>query len=97
MYAVLCPSPFYRLLSLVINLLSSQGAADPLNSAFRLTYNMVLNLLRLEEINPEYMLSKSFYQFQNYAGIPKLLEGNPRISNHAFLFYVIPCLSNDPL
>eukprot|EP00795_Rhopilema_esculentum_P004965 gene4965-21311_t len=51
-----------------------KGAADPLNSAFRLTYNMVLNLLRLEEINPEYMLSKSFYQFQNYAGIPKLLE-----------------------
>lgn len=51
-----------------------QGSADPLNSAFHLTYNMVLNLLRVEEINPEYMLERSFYQFQNYAAIPGLLE-----------------------
>uniref|UniRef100_A0A0L8FQC8 Exosome RNA helicase MTR4 n=1 Tax=Octopus bimaculoides TaxID=37653 RepID=A0A0L8FQC8_OCTBM len=51
-----------------------QGEADPLNSAFHLTYNMVLNLLRVEEINPEYMLERSFYQFQNYATIPQLLE-----------------------
>ena len=33
---------------------------------------MVLNLLRVEEINPEYMLERSFYQFQNYAAIPGL-------------------------
>ncbi|XP_045157858.2 exosome RNA helicase MTR4-like [Mercenaria mercenaria] len=51
-----------------------KGAADPLNSAFHLTYNMVLNLLRVEEINPEYMLERSFYQFQNYAAIPDLIE-----------------------
>lgn len=51
-----------------------QGQADPLNSAFHLTYNMVLNLLRVEEINPEYMLERSFYQFQNYASIPELCE-----------------------
>ena len=51
-----------------------QGAPDPLNSAFHLTYNMVLNLLRVEEINPEYMLERSFYQFQNYAAIPGLCE-----------------------
>ncbi|KAL8562296.1 hypothetical protein ACOMHN_037252 [Nucella lapillus] len=50
------------------------GSPDPLNSAFHLTYNMVLNLLRVEEINPEYMLERSFYQFQNYAAIPGLLE-----------------------
>ncbi|XP_033113933.1 exosome RNA helicase MTR4-like [Anneissia japonica] len=51
-----------------------QGQPDPLNSAFHLTYNMVLNLLRVEEINPEYMLEKSFYQFQNYVAIPELIE-----------------------
>ncbi|XP_069780463.1 exosome RNA helicase MTR4 isoform X3 [Narcine bancroftii] len=51
-----------------------KGSADPLNSAFHLTYNMVLNLLRVEEINPEYMLEKSFYQFQNYKAIPGLME-----------------------
>eukprot|EP00069_Balaena_mysticetus_P015943 bmy_22620T0 len=51
-----------------------KGSADPLNSAFRLTYNMVLNLLRVEEINPEYMLEKSFYQFQHYRAIPGVVE-----------------------
>ncbi|KAM6104776.1 LOW QUALITY PROTEIN: exosome RNA helicase MTR4 [Pterocles gutturalis] len=49
-----------------------KGSADPLNSAFHLTYNMVLNLLRVEEINPEYM--KSFYQFQHYRTIPEIVE-----------------------
>ncbi|XP_046900625.1 exosome RNA helicase MTR4 [Hypomesus transpacificus] len=51
-----------------------KGAADPLNSAFHLTYNMVLNLLRVEEINPEYMLEKSFYQFQHYRAVPGVVE-----------------------
>lgn len=49
-----------------------QGKADPINSAFHLTYNMVLNLLRVEEINPEYMLERSFFQFQNQSSIPDL-------------------------
>ncbi|XP_047506504.1 exosome RNA helicase MTR4 [Pieris napi] len=51
-----------------------QGKADPINSAFHLTYNMVLNLLRVEEINPEYMLERSFFQFQNQAAIPDIIE-----------------------
>ncbi|VDI66414.1 ATP-dependent RNA helicase DOB1 [Mytilus galloprovincialis] len=51
-----------------------KGLPDYLNSAFHLTYNMVLNLLRVEEINPEYMLERSFYQFQNYAAIPDLFD-----------------------
>lgn len=40
--------------------------SDKLYSAFRLTYNMVLNLLRVEGLNPEYILSKSFFHFQAY-------------------------------
>ncbi|KAM7542423.1 hypothetical protein Aperf_G00000012107 [Anoplocephala perfoliata] len=48
------------------------GAPDPLNSAFTLSYNMVLNLLLVEDINPQIMLEKSFFQFQNYASIPAL-------------------------
>ncbi|KAJ8955263.1 hypothetical protein NQ318_000290 [Aromia moschata] len=51
-----------------------KGLPDPINSAFHLTYNMVLNLLRVEEINPEYMLERSFYQFQNQTAIPSLYE-----------------------
>ncbi len=58
-----------------------QGLPDPLNSAFHLTYNMVLNLLRVEGINPEYMLEKSFYQFQNYAVIPDLFDKLKRLED----------------
>jgi ATP-dependent RNA helicase DOB1 len=51
-----------------------KGKPDAINSAFHLTYNMVLNLLRVEDVNPEYMLQHSFYQFQHYAEVPKILE-----------------------
>ena len=50
-----------------------KGQPDAINSAFHLTYNMVLNLLRVEEVNPEYMMERSFYQFQNYSNIPQVL------------------------
>ncbi|KAL9646095.1 hypothetical protein ABK040_007973 [Willaertia magna] len=40
------------------------GIADPLNSSFHLSYYMVLNLLRVEELTPEYIMERSFYQFQ---------------------------------
>ena len=49
-----------------------QGKADPINSAFHLTYNMVLNLLRVEQIDPEYILERSFFQFQNFSSIPEI-------------------------
>ncbi|PAV77833.1 hypothetical protein WR25_19969 [Diploscapter pachys] len=51
-----------------------KGETDPLNSQFRLTYNMVLNLIRVEGIAPEFMLERSFYQFQNMGLIPSLNE-----------------------
>ena len=35
---------------------------------------MVLNLLRVEEVNPEIMLERSFYQYQNYAAIPEMFK-----------------------
>ena len=49
-----------------------KGEADRLNSAFHLGYNMVLNLMRVEGISPEYMLERCFFQFQNAASIPGL-------------------------
>ncbi len=52
-----------------------QGEPAPLNSAFHITYNMLLNLLRVEEINPEYLMERSFCQFQNYASLPELYKG----------------------
>ncbi|KIM54699.1 hypothetical protein SCLCIDRAFT_1221714 [Scleroderma citrinum Foug A] len=49
-----------------------KGEADRLDSAFHLGYNMILNLLKVEGISPEYMLERCFFQFQSSAGIPTL-------------------------
>ena len=46
-----------------------RGEQDKLNSAFYLGYNMILNLMRVEGINPEFMLDRCFYQFQNAASV----------------------------
>ncbi|KAF2833537.1 antiviral helicase [Ophiobolus disseminans] len=49
-----------------------RGQQDNLNSAFHLGYNMILNLMRVEGISPEFMLEKCFFQFQNTAGVSSL-------------------------
>ena len=51
---------------------ATQGGADNLNSAFHLSYNMILNLMRVEDIKPEYLLERSFLQFQTNAAVPAL-------------------------
>lgn len=51
-----------------------KGQADPLNSAFHLSYNMILNLMRVEGFSADHMLEHSFYQFQNGDSIPALEE-----------------------
>ena len=52
-----------------------KGEADRLDSAFHLGYNMILNLMKVEGISPEFMLEKCFFQFQSSAGIPLLERG----------------------
>lgn len=49
-----------------------KGVADRLDSAFHLGYNMILNLLRVEGISPEFMLQNSFFHFQNTVAVPVL-------------------------
>lgn len=49
-----------------------KGEADRLDSAFHLSYNMILNLLRVEGISPEFMLERCFFQYQNGAKVPAL-------------------------
>ncbi|KAF2100648.1 ATP-dependent RNA helicase DOB1 [Rhizodiscina lignyota] len=49
-----------------------RGEQDKLNSAFHLGYNMILNLMRVEGISPEFMLERCFYQFQNTASVAGL-------------------------
>ncbi|CAM8933180.1 unnamed protein product [Rhodiola kirilowii] len=49
-----------------------KGSADSLNSAFHLSYNMLLNQLRCEDGDPENLIRNSFYQFQADRAIPGL-------------------------
>lgn len=49
-----------------------RGKQDNLNSAFYLSYNMILNLMRVEGISPEFMLERCFFQFQNTASVAGL-------------------------
>ncbi|KAG9003025.1 ATP-dependent RNA helicase mtr4 [Tulasnella sp. JGI-2019a] len=49
-----------------------KGEADRLDSAFHLGYNMILNLMRVEGMSPEYMLQRCFFQFQSRMGVPLL-------------------------
>lgn len=65
-----------------------KGHTEPLNSQFRLTYNMVLNLIRVPEINPQYMMERSFCYFQNKSLLPPLYESkqNGSFKQLNFLF-----------
>jgi len=48
------------------------GDPDPLNSSYRISYNMLLNLLRVEDVDPEYLLRASFHQYQQECDAPAL-------------------------
>ena len=58
-----------------------RGAQDNLNSAFHLGYNMILNLIRVEGISPEYMLERCFFQFQNTASVSGLEKNIHQLEN----------------
>jgi len=49
------------------------GDPDPLNSSYRISYNMLLNLMRVEDVEPEYLLRASFHQFQREKDAPALI------------------------
>ncbi|OMJ30233.1 ATP-dependent RNA helicase mtr4 [Smittium culicis] len=60
-----------------------KGNPDQLNSAFHLSYNMILNLMRVETFTPEFMLESSFHQFQASSNLPllenKLIEAEKEV------------------
>ena len=61
-----------------------KGEADRLDSAFHLGYNMILNLMRVEGVSPEYMLERCFFQFQSQTNVPHLEEGQISQPSSAF-------------
>ena len=48
------------------------GQSDSLDSAFHLSYAMILNLMRVEGAEPESLIQSSFAQFQNDRALPAL-------------------------
>jgi ATP-dependent RNA helicase DOB1 len=65
-----------------------RGEQDKLNSAFYLGYNMILNLMRVEGISPEFMLERCFYQFQNTASVSGLEKELDELENERQLMEI---------
>ena len=51
---------------------NNERKSDPLNSSFSLSYNQILNLSRIEGIKCEFILERSFRQYQSVRAIPLL-------------------------
>jgi ATP-dependent RNA helicase DOB1 len=59
------------------------GDPDPLNSSYRISYNMLLNLMRVEDVEPEFLLRASFHQFQKENEAPGLIAEADSLENQA--------------
>jgi len=60
------------------------GTSTKLQSQFRLTYNMILNLLRVEDMSVEDMIKRSFSEFATQRALtannfPKLLAKGSKV------------------
>ncbi|EPR78095.1 ATP-dependent RNA helicase [Spraguea lophii 42_110] len=58
------------------------GKSDKLDSAFHLSYNMILNLLRVEGLDPLFLLERSFFHFQKKEEIKKVEKEIKRMYNY---------------
>lgn len=50
-----------------------KGHADPLYSSFHLNNNMLINSMRIEDTDPEYIIRRSFLQFKNDKAVPEMM------------------------
>lgn len=64
------------------------GASDPLFSSYHLSYNMVLNMLRVEDANPEHILHCSFHQYQQEKQAPLLEQQANELVREASLIQI---------
>lgn len=53
-----------------------KGKSDDLLSSFYINYNMLLNSQRLEDIDSDYILSRSLLQFQHEAKLPSMIASH---------------------
>ena len=66
------------------------GDPDPLNSSYRISYNMLLNMLRVEDVDPEYLLRASFHQYQQESEAPALEAKADEAEAEANAIEVVP-------
>ncbi len=59
------------------------GDPDPLYSSYHIGYNMVLNMLRVEDADPEQLLKSSFHQYQQEKNAPQLEQQADEILHEA--------------
>lgn len=61
------------------------GTPAKLQSQFRLTYNMILNLLRVEALRVEEMIKRSFSENASQRLLPDQQKAVAEVSNNVFL------------
>ncbi|KAL7480507.1 hypothetical protein ACHAW6_006198 [Cyclotella cf. meneghiniana] len=66
------------------------GDPDPLNSSYKISYNMLLNLMRVEDVDPEYLLRASFHQYQQESEAPAIEAKAAEIEAEANAIEVVP-------
>jgi len=66
------------------------GDPDPLNSSYKISYNMLLNMLRVEDVDPEYLLRASFHQYQQESEAPGLEAQADQAEAEANAIEVVP-------
>jgi len=72
------------------------GIPSRLNSQFRLTYNMILNLLRVQDFKVEDMIKRSFSEFSNQKEIPDLQKQIDQLSLEYNNLPAVECILGDP-
>lgn len=73
------------------------GDPDPLNSSYKISYNMLLNMMRVEDVDPEYLLRASFHQYQQESEAPALEIKADEAEDEANAIEIVPGGSTDDL
>jgi len=58
-----------------------KGDSNPLNSSFRLTYNMVLNLKQVDFASATQLIDKSFYHYILNAAVPQCIRTQEKLEH----------------
>ncbi|KAF2073048.1 hypothetical protein CYY_005631 [Polysphondylium violaceum] len=72
------------------------GVPSRLNSQFRLTYNMILNLLRVQDFKVEDMIKRSFSEFSNQKDIPNIQKQIEQLTIEYNSIAPVECILGDP-